>query len=159
MEAVVAVYSDWGIGCGGTQPVIVSADRKRFREITGTSAVIVGRKTLADFPGGRPLKNRVNIVITGQNLQIPDAIVVNSVEVAAKKAEEFENAFVIGGASIYKAMLKYCSTVHVTIIDACPKSDVYFENLDESPEWECADFGEAKEENGVAYRFAVYNRV
>ena len=53
--AVVAVYAGWGIGCRGTQPVVLKADRAHFREITAGAAVIVGRKTLADFPGGRPL--------------------------------------------------------------------------------------------------------
>ena len=60
MEAIVAVYSDWGIGSGGTQPVVVRADRRHFREVTGSAAVVVGRKTLADFPGGRPLPGRHN---------------------------------------------------------------------------------------------------
>ena len=55
MDAIVAVYSDWGIGAGGTQPVVLHADRAHFRALTDGAAVIVGRATLADFPGGRPL--------------------------------------------------------------------------------------------------------
>ena len=106
MEAVVAVYSDWGIGCCGTQPVVVSADRKHFRAVTGTGAVIVGRKTLADFPGGKPLKNRVNIVVTRQNIEIENAVVAHSVEEAAEIAAQYDKAYVIGGASIYKKMLR-----------------------------------------------------
>ena len=66
MEAIVAVYSDWGIGSGGTQPVVLKADRAHFRELTMGAAVIVGRKTLEDFPGGRPLKGRHNIVVSRQ---------------------------------------------------------------------------------------------
>ena len=62
MDLIVAVYDDWGIGKDGTQPVALSADRKFFRETTRGATVIVGRKTLADFPGGKPLPNRVNIV-------------------------------------------------------------------------------------------------
>ena len=80
MEAIVAVYEHWGIGCCGTQPVVVSEDRKHFRNVTAGAAVIVGRKTLADFPGGKPLKNRTNIVITSQDIEIEGAIVVHSVE-------------------------------------------------------------------------------
>ena len=60
MDAIVAVYSDWGIGAGGTQPVVLHADRAHFRALTDGAAVIVGRATLADFPGGRPLKGRRN---------------------------------------------------------------------------------------------------
>ena len=64
MELIVAVYDDWGIGCCGTQPVALSADRKFFREQTRGAMVIVGRKTLGDFPGGKPLPNRVNVVLS-----------------------------------------------------------------------------------------------
>ena len=158
MEAVVAVYSDWGIGCGGTQPIVVSADRKHFREVTGTGAVIVGRKTLADFPGGKPLKNRVNIVVTRQNMEIENAIVAHSVEEAAEIASGYENAYVIGGASIYKKMLPWCSKVHATVLDCAPQSDVFFPNLDESDDWVCSDPGQWLEENGIRYRFATYER-
>ena len=66
MDAIVAVYSDWGIGAKGTQPLVIPADRKHFRDLTQGAAVIVGRKTLGDFPGGRPLKGRHNIVVTRQ---------------------------------------------------------------------------------------------
>ncbi len=51
LEAVVAVCSDWGIGANGTQSVALRADRRRFRLLTEGSAVIVGRRTLEDFPG------------------------------------------------------------------------------------------------------------
>lgn len=67
MDAIVAVYEDWGIGAEGTQPVALSADRRYFREKTQNAWVIVGRKTLGDFPGGRPLPNRVNLVLTRGN--------------------------------------------------------------------------------------------
>ena len=52
MDAIVAVYADWGIGAKGTQPLVIPADRRRFRELTMGAAVIVGRRTLDDFPGG-----------------------------------------------------------------------------------------------------------
>ena len=64
MELIVAVYDDWGIGCCGTQPVALSADRKFFRETTKGAMVIVGRKTLGDFPGGKPLPGRTNVVLS-----------------------------------------------------------------------------------------------
>ena len=59
MDAIVAVYQDWGIGAEGTQPVALSADRRYFREKTRNAWVIVGRNTLADFPGGRPARSDV----------------------------------------------------------------------------------------------------
>ena len=120
MDAVVAVYSDWGIGAAGTQPVTVSADRVRFRELTTGHGVIVGRKTLADFPGGRPLKNRQNIVMTRQNLEIPGAIVVHSGAEALDAAVAMEQCFVIGGASIYRELFPALDRVFVTKVEACP---------------------------------------
>lgn len=78
MEAIVAVYSDWGIGSGGTQPVVLKADRAHFKELTDGAAVIVGRKTLGDFPGGRPLNGRHNIVVTRQDIEVAGAQVAHS---------------------------------------------------------------------------------
>ena len=72
MDAIVAVYEDWGIGSEGTQPVALSADRRYFREKTQNAWVIVGRKTLGDFPGGRPLPNRVNLVSPGEIRKFPE---------------------------------------------------------------------------------------
>jgi len=80
MEAIVAVFSDWGIGCEGTQQVVLKADRRHFRELTDGAAVLVGRRTLGDFPGGKPLKGRQNLVLSRQDLAIPGAEVVHSPE-------------------------------------------------------------------------------
>ena len=102
MDAIVAVYADWGIGDGGTQPVVLKADRAHFRELTKGAAVIVGRRTLGDFPGGKPLKGRDNLVVTRQNIEIPGARVVHSTEEALAAAAEYERCLVIGGASIYR---------------------------------------------------------
>ena len=130
MEAIVAVYSDWGIGKNGTQPVVLKADRAHFRELTADAAVIVGRRTLGDFPGGKPLKGRHNIVVTRQPLEIEGAQVVHSTEEALAAAEQYERCLVIGGASIYTQFFPWVDTVHITKIDLAPESDSYFPNLD-----------------------------
>ena len=159
MEAIVAVYSDWGIGCCGTQSVVVSEDRKHFRNVTAGAAVIVGRKTLADFPGGKPLKNRTNIVITSQDIEIEGAIVVHSVEEALAEAAKTERCLCIGGESIYRQMFPYIDKVHVTKIEARPESDAFFPDLDADEAWRVAEPGEEKEEKGLKYRFVVYERI
>ena len=159
MEAIVAVYSDWGIGCCGTQSVVVSEDRKHFRAVTAGAAVIVGRKTLADFPGGKPLKNRLNIVITKQDIQIEGAIIVHSVEEAVAEAAKTDRCLCIGGESVYNQMFDYIDKVYVTKVEAKPVSDAFFPNLDADSEWRVTDPGEEKEENGLRYRFMVYERI
>ena len=155
----MAVYADWGIGCGGTQPVVIRADRRHFRETTGTAAVIVGRKTLVDFPGGRPLPGRHNIVLTTRSAEIPGAEIARSPEEAAAAGARHERCFVIGGASVYDAMLPWIDRVYVTKIDARPVSDSFFPDLDADPAWRCAEEGSPQEEDGVGYRFCVYERV
>ena len=159
MQALVAVYSDWGIGAKGTQPLVIPADRKRFRVLTDGAAVIVGRKTLEDFPGGRPLKNRHNIVITRQDITIEGAEVVHTTEEAVAAAEQHGACFVIGGASVFRQFFPYLDTVHVTKIGAAPFSDSFFPDLDADPAWVCSEAGPEQEHDGVNYQFCVYKKV
>ena len=158
MEAVVAVYSDWGIGSNGTQPVVLKADRKHFSEVTKGAAVIVGRKTLGDFPGGKPLKNRSNIVVTRQEITVEGAEVAHSTQEALDLAAKYDRCLVIGGASIYRQFYPYLRKVHLTKIQLAPPSDSYFPDLDADPAWHCVEEGEPQEENGVVYRFCTYER-
>ena len=158
MDAIVAVYSDWGIGDGGTQPVVLKADRAHFRQVTEGNAVIVGRKTLSDFPGGRPLKNRFNIVVTRQDIRIEGAQVVHSTEEALAAAAEHPRCLVIGGASVYRQFYPHCDRVFLTKIDLTPHSDSFFPNLDADPAWVCTDQGEWLEEDGLRYCFCTYER-
>ena len=159
MQAIVAVYADWGIGAKGTQPLVIPADRKRFRTLTDGAAVIVGRRTLEDFPGGRPLKNRHNIVITRQDITIEGAEVVHTTEEAVAAAEQYDACFVIGGASVFRQFFPYLDTVHVTKIAAAPASDSFFPNLDEDPGWVCSDAEPEQEHDGVKYQFCVFKKV
>ena len=158
MEAIVAVYDDWGIGCCGTQPIALSADRKFFREMTRGAMVIVGRKTVADFPGQKPLPGRVNVVLSRNNTEIPGFTLCNSPEEAVKLAQSAEKAMVIGGGSIYRQMLPCCDSALVTKVHCTPGSDTYFPNLDEDPTWELAEVLQSGEENGVSYEMCRYIR-
>lgn len=139
MDAIVAVYSDWGIGSEGTQPIVVPEDRRHFAKLTSGSTVIVGRRTMEDFPGGKPLKDRVNLVITRQDSDIEGAQVVHTLQEAIDASQNAEKVFVLGGASIYMAMFPYIDRIYVTKIGATPKSDAYFPNLDSLPDWKCVE--------------------
>lgn len=158
MELIVAVYDDWGIGCEGTQPVALSADRKFFREMTRGALVIAGRKTVADFPGGKPLPGRVNVVLSRQNLNLPGFTVVSTPEAALELAKSAEKAMVIGGGSIYKQMLPYCDKAIITKVHCTVPCDTYFTNLDEDPAWKMAEILQSGEENGIGYEMCVYIR-
>ena len=158
LEAVVAVYSDWGIGAGGTQPVTLKADRKRFRKLTEGAAVIVGRVTLADFPGGRPLPGRANIVLT-RGAEIEGAVTVRSAAEALTEAERYPRVFVIGGERVYRELMPHIMKVYVTKIDCAPHSDVFFPDLDADPAWYVSERGGEREEDGIRFRFLTYERI
>ena len=159
MEAVVAVYSDWGIGDGQTQPVTVRADRAHFREITDGAAVILGRKTMEDFPGGRPLKNRHNIVMTCSGGSIEGAETAGTVEEALRLAKNYGRCVVIGGASVYSQLFPYIDRVYVTKLFCAPESCRFFQNLDEDKNWQCIEAGPVLEEDGIGYSFCTYERI
>ncbi len=156
MEAIVAVYSDWGIGAEGTQPIVVPEDRKRFAELTRGATLIVGSKTLRDFPESQPLKGRRNLVMTRQDEEIPGAEIVHTPEQAMELCRG-ERTFVVGGATVYMAMFPYLDKIYVTKIDAAPACDAYFPNLDSLPDWEMTD-SEAFRSGGVPCEFCVYEK-
>ena len=158
MELIVAVYDDWGIGCCGTQPIALSADRKFFREMTKGAMVIVGRKTIADFPGKKPLPGRINVALTRTMQDIPGFTVCTSPEAAVELAKTVEKAMVIGGGSIYRQMLPYCDTAIVTKVHCTTDCDTYFPNLDEMDDWYQAETLQSGEENGIAYEMLLYKR-
>lgn len=158
MELIVAVYSDWGIGRDGTQPVALSADRKFFRETTRGAAVIAGRRTVEDFPGQKPLPGRANYLLTRGSKEYPGFISCHSPEEALALTKDAERVFVIGGGSIYRQMLPYCDTAYVTKLGACPESDTFFPNLDEDPDWVREAVLRQGEEDGISYEMCLYRR-
>ena len=158
MELIVAVYDDWGIGRDGTQPIALSADRKFFRDMTKGAMVIAGRRTIADFPGQKPLPGRVNVALTRTKQEIPGFTVCTSPEEAVELAKTAQRAMVIGGGSIYKQMLSYCDTAYITKVHVTPESDTMFPNLDEMEDWYVAETLMSGEENGIAYEMLLYRR-
>ena len=158
MEIIVAVYDDWGIGKDGTQPIALSADRKFFRETTRGAMVIAGRKTIADFPGQKPLPGRVNVALSRNAREIPGFTLCRSPEEAVKLAETAENCFVIGGGSVYRQMLCFCDTAYVTKVHTTTRSDTFFPNLDEMDDWYIAETLMSGEENGIRYEMLLYKR-
>ena len=158
MELIAAVYDDWGIGRDGTQPIALSADRKFFRETTRGCMVIVGRRTVEDFPGRKPLPGRVNVVLSRRGEQIPGFTLCESPEKAVELAGQSQRAFVIGGGSVYRQMLPYCDTAYITKVHAHPESDTFFPNLDQDPDWFLTQTLQSGEENGIRYEMLLYQR-
>ena len=158
MNAIVAVDQNWAIGKDGDQLCYISADLKRFKELTTGHPVILGRKTLATFPGGRPLKGRRNLVLSrDKTLTIEGAEVYHDVETLLTQAPE--DSFVIGGESVYRTLLKHCDTVYVTKIMSTFSADTWFPDLDQDPAWQAAQVEELLEEKGLSFQYVTYKRV
>lgn len=158
MELIGAVFDDWGIGKDGTQPVALSADRKFFRETTKGACVIVGRKTLGDFPGGKPLPNRINVVISRNSAPMDGVTVCRSVEEAMEFTKDLPRVMVIGGGSIYRQMMPHCDTAYITKVHTTVPCDTYFPNLDEMPDWKLEQVLLQGEEEGIGYEMCLYKK-
>ena len=129
MNLIVAVDKNWAIGKDNKLLVSIPDDMKFFRETTTGKVVVMGRKTLESFPNGKPLKNRVNIVLTRDpNYEVKDAIIVHSKDELDKELKKYnqEDIFVIGGESIYRLMLDDCQKAFVTYVDYAYDADTYF---------------------------------
>ena len=137
LSAIVAVCDDWGIGCEGDMVVSNRADMRHFVACTKGCPVIMGRKTLLSFPGGRPLKNRRNIVLTRDESFAAEGVdVVHGVDEALVAVADEPVAWVIGGGEVYRQFLPYCVEAEVTHNHCVHDVDTYFPDLDADP-WQC----------------------
>lgn len=162
MNIIVAADSNWGIGKNNQLLVSIPADMKMFRQETTGKVVVMGRKTLESFPNGLPLKNRTNIVLTGnKNYKVNGAIIVHTIEELLEEIKKYpsDEVYCIGGDSVYKQLLPYCDTAHVTKIDFAYEADSHFPNLDEMPEWKITAESEEQTYFDLEYTFVKYERV
>ena len=161
MNCIVAVDENWAIGYKNELLVRIPADQKFFRQETTGKIVVLGRKTLETFPQARPLPNRTNIIVsTKKDYQVKDAIVVHSIEELLEELKKYDtnDVYTIGGDSIYKQMLPYCDTAHVTKIDRAYEADTYFPNLDEMDDWEITADSDEQVYFDLTYHFLKYER-
>ncbi len=156
MNCIVNVTENWGIGYENQLLVSISADLKRFRQLTTGKTVVLGRKTLETFPGGKPLKNRRNLVLSrNPDLKIPGAEVFSNVEDLLKTCKG-EDLWIIGGSSIYELFLPYYTTVHLTRTLGEYPADAFFPNLDQLG-WHKAE-EPVQEENGIKFQYVTYTK-
>ena len=158
IKAIVNADKEWGIGKNGDMMFSLPKDMKFFRETTMGHVVVMGGNTLRSFPNQKPLKNRINIVISRGQVR-DDCIIVPTM--SALK-EEIKNragdgdVYVIGGAQIYRELLPYCHEALVTKVDAVGGADTFFPNLDEATDFTCVYESEPLDDNGHTIRFTTY---
>lgn len=160
MNAYVVADQRWAFGRNGGLLFSLPADLDRFHTLTRNGTVIMGPERLEFFTGGSPLPQRRNIVVTRDPSHLPEgAEGVSSPEKALTLAggPEAENLWIIGGGSIYAALLSRCRRVYLTRVETkVQESDTFFPNLDKLPNWQVETAGETMEEDGLKFRFLQY---
>lgn len=162
MKLIAAVDQHWGIGYGGQLLEVIPADMKFFKEKTIGKIVIMGRATFESLPGGKPLTDRINIVLTkGGNVNCEGVIVCTSVAECLSESKKYntDDIFVIGGESIYKEFLPYCSTAYITKIEKSYTANKYLPNLDQSQGWQCVSVGSSQQYKELSFTFTVYKNI
>ena len=161
MNMIVAVDNNWAIGYKNSLLVKIPRDQKLFQEMTTGKVVVMGRKTLESLPQKQPLQNRINIILSGNKaFKVKGATVVNSIEELLKELKKYNDndIFIVGGESLYKQMLPYCDTAHVTKIDYEYQADTYCPDLDKMPEWEIVADSEEQTYFDLEYVFLKYKK-
>lgn len=162
MNAIVVVDKNWCIGKDGGLLVHLSKDLKYFKEKTIGKTLIVGRKTLESFPGGKPLPRRKTIVLTkNTSYKAEGAYICHFKDEVLDAVRSLSPAdvFVAGGGAIYRQFLDDVDKVFVTKIYDEYSGDTFFPNLDEDEDFALESEGEMIEENGVKFKFCIYNRI
>ena len=162
MIAIVNVSQHWGIGRQGELLARIPDDTAFFRRTTQGHAVVMGRETLRSLPGGKPLKKRDNYVLSREvGLMIPGAQVAGNIDELLHLTADLppERVFVIGGASVYRQLLPYCTRALVTktIVPGPDDADCYFPDLDETPGWRLTEASDQQRHEGYLFSFCVYD--
>ena len=159
MDLIVAVDNNWAIGNKGELLVSIPEDMKFFRQTTMGSVVVLGRKTLAGFPNGLPLKGRDNIILsTNADYKVKDAVVVHSREELLEELKKYSDKqiYVIGGGAVYNMLLPYCKYAHVTKINYSYQADTHFPNLDMLDNWKIVEDSDEHTYFDLEYYFYKY---
>ena len=162
MQAILHCDRKWGIGKRNDLMFRLPKDMKFFRTTTSGKVVVMGSNTLLSFPGGKPLKNRTNIVLwpggDPTRAREDGYVLVQSLPelFSAVAAYDPDDVFVIGGAMMYHTLLPYCSRVLLTKVDADGGAEVFFDNLDTLDNWSMVYESEPEDDNGLSIRFTTY---
>ena len=162
MNLIVAVDKNWAIGNKNKLLVSIPEDMKFFRTKTTGNVCVMGKNTLLSFPGQKPLKNRVNIVLThDKTFKADGAVIVHSIDQVMNEIKKYntEDVYVIGGESIYRQMLPYVNRAYVTYIDYEYQADTYIENLDKSEDFRLIEESDEQTYFDVEYYFRIYERI
>lgn len=161
MKFIAAVDKNWAIGNKGKLLVRISEDQKNFRNETMGHVVVLGRKTLEEFPGGRPLKGRTNIILSNNpEYAVEGAVIVHSLDELFTELEKYDtdDVYIIGGQTVYDALIPYCDTGIITKIEKEFEADAFIPNLDEISDWGVTDSRPGEDQSQYNFAFVTYKK-
>lgn len=158
MIAILHADKEWGIGKKNGLMFELPIDMKFFRETTLNKVVCMGYNTLLSLPNAKPLKNRTNVVLCEEGVEIEGCVCVHSIEELLNFVKKYQRdeVFIMGGASVYRTMLPYCDKVYLTKVNAVGGAEVFFPNLDKMPNFKCVYTSEVINDNGYEICFTTY---
>ena len=159
MKAIVCSDMNWGIGFEGNLLVKIPQDMKRFKKLTTGNIVVMGSETFMSLPGKKPLKDRTNIVLSRNKKFIGDGLIVyRSIDELLLNIKKYpsDSIFVIGGESVYKQLLSYCTMAYVTRVDSIFEADRHFVNLDNHKSWNLTFEGKQQNHDNISYKYLIY---
>ncbi len=159
LSLIVAISENHVIGREGQLPWHLSADLKRFKQLTMGHHIVMGRKTYDSI--GRQLPGRISVVLTRQSeWTVEGVLTASDLPTALKLAGDDEEVFVIGGSQIYQLALPLVDRLYVTQVHATVDGDTYFPAItDDQWQLQQTDSFAADEKNDHDYSFLVYSRL
>ncbi len=153
ISIIVAIAKNYAIGKNNQLLWHLSADMKRFKEITNGHQVIMGKQTYLSLPI-KPLPNRRNIVITDNPEEIFEGCVtVHSIEEALDLCNEHDESFIIGGGSVYRQFLPFCNKLYLTLVHKDFEADTFFPQVDLS-RWKLVEREDHNTQGSVGFSYS-----
>ncbi len=162
-EWIIIASADkkWGIGYRNQLLARVPEDMKQVSAKTRGNVIVMGRKTLESLPGGKPLPERTNVVLTAnREFTMENALVVHDVPQLVERLKDYDGEiYVFGGESIYRQLLPLCTKAYITRFHEAFQADAFLPDLDSLKEWELVEEGPVQtSKTGVLYQFTTYRR-
>lgn len=165
ITTIVCVDRNFGIGKNNNLLFDIPLDMLFFRNTTANSMVCMGYNTFLSLPNQKPLKNRVNVVLCPEGVELEDCLCYhdfNKLVDFLKQMSKVYEVFIIGGGQFYKLMLPYTDKCLITEVDEDGDATVFFPDIRKDDEWSLIDLVEKpicnEKTNGKLIRFNTYIR-
>lgn len=159
MKTIVAVDNRWGIGKNNDLLFHLPSDMKHFREVTLNKIVVMGLNTLKSLPESKPLKNRLNIVLSDEPIEPQDNLIIcSSLQEVFSTLSQYstDDIFIIGGGMMYNQLCDYCSEAIVTKVYCDGEATVFFPNLDNKDNWRLSSCDPLMTEKNLTFQYCEY---